>query len=86
MCVFKRELLGTPEVSSTNSFPTRFHSQKLWGLIFLALEPCGEGPGMELGLLAPKISLQNFYLLHMDIGAAHSMSEPFLPVGMNVDL
>ena len=29
---------------------------------------------MGLGLLAPKISLLNFYLLHVDVGPAHSAS------------
>ena len=47
--VLWKELLGSPEVSSTDSIPTSFHSQRLWGLIFLALEPwsggvlCGAG-------------------------------------------
>ena len=43
MLVLSEELLGTPEVSSTNSIPGGFCSQKLWRLIFLALEPGLEG-------------------------------------------
>ena len=31
-----------------------FYSQKLWGIIFLTLQPCAGGPGVGLGLLAPK--------------------------------
>ena len=36
-------------------------SQKLWGLIFLVLEPWAGGPGVGLGLLVPEIALLNFY-------------------------
>ena len=36
------------------------YSQKLWGLIFLALETWARGPGVGLGLLAPEISLPDF--------------------------
>ena len=40
MCgFFKGNCLGTPEVSSTNSIPVRFCSQKLWGLIFWHWNP-----------------------------------------------
>ena len=62
-----KELLQAPEVSSTDSIPTDFCSQKLWGLIFLALEPWAEGPGVWLGLCTPQISLLSFYLLHVDV-------------------
>ena len=61
MWVLQEELLGVPAASSTDSTPTGFHSQKLWRLIFLALEPWAGGPGAGLGLLAPEISLRNFY-------------------------
>ena len=63
-----KELLGALEVSSTDIIPAGFCSQKLWGLIFLVLEPWAGGPGMALGLLAPEISL----------------SVPLLPVWMDV--
>ena len=33
-------------VSSTDLIPTGFCSQKMWGLIFLALEPWAGGPGV----------------------------------------
>ena len=62
------ELLRTPEMSSTDSIPTGFYSQKLWGLIFLALELWAGGTGVGLGPLAPEISLLNFYPPHMDVG------------------
>ena len=45
-----KELLVTPEVSSTDSIPTGFCSQKFGGLTFLALEPWVRGPDVELGL------------------------------------
>ena len=78
------EVFGTPEPSSTNSILIGFCSQKLWGLLFLALELGAGGPGVGLGLLAPKISLLNFYLLHMDVGPTCCISLPFLPVWMDV--
>ena len=52
-------------VSSTNSIPTGFCSQKLWGPIFLALGPWAGGPGVGLGLFAPDISVPKFCPLHM---------------------
>ena len=39
-----RGTLGTPEVSFTNSISADFCNQKLWELIFLALEPWAGGP------------------------------------------
>ena len=44
----------------------------------------GWGPGVGLGLLAPEISLPNFYPPHMSEGPAHSASFPLLPVWMDV--
>ena len=80
MWVLLEELLGTPEVSFTDSIPAGFCSQKLWGLIFLALEPWAGGPGVGLGLLAREISLPNFYP-HVGAAPVHSASVP-LPVWM----
>ena len=57
----QEELLRAPVASSTNSIPSGFLIQNLWGLSFLALESWAAGPGVDLGLLAPKISLSNFY-------------------------
>ena len=42
--------------------PTGFCSQKLWRLIFLALEPWAGGPTVGLGPLTLEIPLLNFYL------------------------
>ena len=77
-------MLGTAEIPSINPIPAAFCSQKLWGLIFLALEPWAGGPGVGLGLFAPKISLLNVYPPHVDVGAALSASAPLLPVWMDV--
>ena len=82
--VLYEELLGAPEVSSTDLIPFGFCSQNLWRLIFLAMQPWAGGPGMGLGLLDPKISLLSFYLPHVGEGQAHSMSAPLLPVWMDV--
>ena len=60
MWVPEEELLRAPAASSTESIPTGFHSQKLWGLSFLALEFLAGGPGVGRGLLPPEISLLNF--------------------------
>ena len=73
-------LRGTPEVSSFDSIPASFYSQKLWGLIFLALEPWAGEPGVGLGLLVPMTFLQNFYLPHTGVGPGRSVSVPLLPV------
>ena len=56
------ELLGAPATSSTDSIPTGFCSQKLWGLTFLTLESWARGLGVGLGLLASEIAPKNFYL------------------------
>ena len=77
-------MLGTPEASSTDSVATSFCSQKLWGLIFLALELWAGWPGVGLGFLAPEISLPNFYPPHVGVGPTCSMSVPLLPVRMDV--
>ena len=61
MWVPQEELLGAPEASSTYSIPAGFPSQKLWGLIFMALESWTGGRDVGLGLLALKISLPNLY-------------------------
>ena len=45
MWVPQEELLRVPAASCADSIPTGFHSQKLWGLIFLALESWAGGPG-----------------------------------------
>ena len=84
MWVLYEELLGTPEVSSIDSIPAGFCIQKLWGLIFLTLEPWAGESVVGMGLLASNISLPNFYPPHMDVGPACSISLPFLPVWMDV--
>ena len=56
----------------------------MWGLILLVLEILPGGAGMGLGPLTPKISLLNFYPLHVDVGPADSMPLPLLPVWMDV--
>ena len=40
--------------------------------------------GVGLGLLAPKISLPNFYPPHVGMGPARSLSLPLLPVWVDV--
>ena len=50
--------------------------------IFPALEPWAGGPGVGLGLLAPKVSLWIF--IHVRVGTVLSASVPLLPVWMDV--
>ena len=51
---FKRNCLRLQQfLSSTASIPSCFYSQKLWRLIFLALELCTGEPVGGLGLLTP---------------------------------
>ena len=73
-----------PVVPFTVSNSASFYSQKLWGLIFLALEPWPGGPGMGWGPLTPKISLLNFYPPHVGVGPACFTSLCLLPVWMDV--
>ena len=55
---FKRNCQGVQQfLSFSASSPTGFYSQKLWWLIFLALEPWAGGPGVGLGILIPEIWL-----------------------------
>ena len=49
--VLCRKLLGTLEIFCTNLISAIFCSQKLWGLIFLVLEPVVGRPDVGLGLL-----------------------------------
>ena len=79
-------MLEALEFSSTNSISAGFCSQKLQGLIFLALEPWGGGLGVGLGLLVSELSLPIFHPPHTGMGSAHSASAPLLPVWMNVVL
>ena len=53
-----------PTVSSATLTPTGFYSQKLWGFIFLNLDPRSLQSGLGLGSLAPKVSLPIF-IYHM---------------------
>ena len=54
------------------------------GTHLLALEPWARGPGVGLGLLAPEISLPNFYPPHMGEGPTHSVFVPLLVVWVDV--
>ena len=60
-----------------------FCSQKLWGLVFLVLQPWAGGTSVGLRLLAPEIFLPNFYPPCVHEGPASSMSVPLLPVWMD---
>ena len=79
MCGFsKRNFLGLqnflPPTQSLLVFAARSCGD------FLALEPLAVEPRVDLGLLAPKISLLNFYPPHVKVGPACFTSPPLLPV------
>ena len=72
--------------------PTGFCSQKLWGLIFPALEPWAVWSGLQLGLLTPKVMLPTFIhhtwmwdhlFCHHHLSChsvPHPLSSPFCPI------
>ena len=70
------ELLGAPEVSSTNSIPTGFYSLKLWGLIFLALEPWAGWSGVGLGVPCSRDTPPDFYPPYVAVGPLCHISAP----------
>ena len=57
-------LRGTAWNSSTASIPTSFYSQKMWGLMFLALEPWAGEAWSGLWSLAPEITFPIFIYHH----------------------
>ena len=68
---FKRKLLRIPEFLLPPQPSLVFYIQKLWRLIFLALEPWAGGAWCGMGSLAPEVSL------HHTGGTAHAVS-PYL--------
>ena len=83
MCgFFKGNSLGLQNFLPLTQSLLVFVGQKLWGLIFLALEPWAGVPGM--GCLAPEISLPNFYPPHVDVGPAYFTSLSLIPIWMDV--
>ena len=81
---FKGNSLGLQKFLPLTQALLFFCSQKLWGFIFLGLTPWAGGPGVGLGLLAPKISLLNFYPPHVDVGPVCSTYLPLLLLRMDV--
>ena len=78
-------------LSPSSSIPAGFYSQKLWGLLFLALGPWAGGPAMgppgSSGETSEaQISLLTF-ILHMWVwGPGRSTSPPLLPVSLRFHL
>ena len=56
--------------------PHYFLQPEVMGTYLPGTGTLGWGPGVELGLLTPKISLPNFYPLQVGVGAACSASVP----------
>ena len=60
MWTLQVEYPENPAVSSAAPTPPGFYSRKLWGFIFLALEPWTAQSGLGLGSLTLKVSLPIF--------------------------
>ena len=81
---FKGNCLGLQQFHLLTQSLLVFCSQKLCGLIFLALEQYVEVLVWGPWLLGPEIALRRFYPLHMNVGPAHSVSVLLLPIWMDV--
>ena len=79
MCRFSKRNCFQKFLPATQSLLV-FAARSYGELIFLALGSWAVEPGVGLGLLAPEISLSNFYSPHVGI----SVSPPLLPVWMTV--
>ena len=84
MWVLLGKLLGTPEVSYTDSVLLVFAARSYGDLSSWHWNPGLGGPGVGLGLLTPEISLPSFYPLYVGERPAHSMFPHLLPVWMDV--
>ena len=75
-------------LSNSATTPTGFYSQKLWGLLFLALKPwAGDqvwswDPSLLRGEFCSWDIPPDFYLSHVSVGLACYMSPPLLSVLM----
>ena len=79
MCgALQEEMPENPMISSTIPTHTGFYSQKLWGFIFLALEPWLGGLLWGWDPLLPRYP-SNLYLPHEGVGSAHSASLTLCP-------
>nr|KAF6469801.1 hypothetical protein HJG59_011159 [Molossus molossus] len=80
---FKRNCLGLQKPQPPSALiPTGFYSQKLWGLLFLAVVPWAVGSGVEWEPLIPQggpsqPSYLPDYLPHMCVGPACPCLRPF---------
>ena len=64
--------------------PADFFQPEVMGTYLPGTGSLGWGAGVQLGLLAPEISLPNFYPPHMNAGPPCSMSLSLLQVWMDV--
>ena len=70
------KLFWTSEVSSNNSIPTGFLQPEVMRTYLPGTGTLVGGPSVGLGLLAPEISLLNFYPPHVGVGPACSTLHP----------
>ena len=76
--------MGLQNFLSPIHFPLVFADRSYGDLPSWHWIPGLGGPGMVLGLFAPKISLLNFYPPHVDMRPGSSVSLSLLPVWVNV--
>ena len=85
MCGFlKRNYLGLQKFLPSTHSPLVFAARSYGDLSSWHWNPGLGGPGVGLVLLAPEISLPDFYLPHICVGPAHSVCQPLLPDWMDV--
>ena len=74
--------------SHSSAIPACFHSQKLWGLLFLALEPWAGECNLRLGPVTlqegpPQMKYSSLFLnAHLGVGPVCSVTLPLLPVSI----
>ena len=81
---FKRHCLGVQKFLPLSQSPLVFATRSYGYLSFWHWNPGLGEPGVWLGLFAPKISLLNFYLPHMDLGPVPCTSLTLPPIWMDV--
>ena len=81
---FKRNWLGLQKFLPWTQSPLVFAARNCGDFYLPGTGTLGGGPSVGLSLLAPEISLPNFYPPHVGEGPAYSISVPLQPVWMGV--
>ena len=84
MQLLQEELLGTPEVSSTDSIPTGFWQPEVMGIYLPGTGALGRGAWYEAGTPSSQDISPEFVSPTCQCGTSQSASVPLLPVWMYV--